>query len=38
MVSSGENHYTYFIRYKDNDYEIKISGIILPKTSAYVKS
>ena len=38
MVSSGENHYRYFIRYKDNDYEIKISGIMLPKTSAYVKS
>ena len=38
MVSSGENHYIYFIGYKDNDYEIKISGIILSKTSAYVKS
>ena len=37
MVSSGENHYIYFIGYKDNDYEIKISGIMLPKTSAYVK-
>ena len=38
MVSSGENHYIYFIGYKGNDYEIKISGIMLPKTSAYVKS
>ena len=37
-VSSGENHYIYLIGYKDNDYEIKISGIMLPKTSAYVKS
>ena len=37
-VSSGENHYIYFIGYKDNDYEIKISGIMLPKTSTYVKS
>ena len=31
MVSSGENHYRYFIGYKDNDYEIKIWGIMLPK-------
>ena len=38
MVSSGENHCIYFIGYKDNDYEIKISGTILSKTSAYVKS
>ena len=38
MVSSSENHYIYFIGYKGKDYEIKISGIMLPKTSAYVKS
>ena len=38
MVSSGENHYIYFTANKDNDYQIKISGIMLPKTSAYVKS
>ena len=38
MVSPGENHYIHFIGYKNNDYEIKISGIMLPKTSAYVKS
>ena len=38
MVSPGEKHYIYFIGYKNNDYGIKISGIILPKTSAYVKS
>ena len=38
MVSSGENHYIYFIGYKDNDYEIKISGITPPKTGTYVKS
>ena len=37
MVSSGENYYVYFIGCKDNGYEIKISGIMLPKTSAYVK-
>ena len=37
MVCSGENHYIYFIGYKDNDYEIKILGIMLPKASAYVK-
>ena len=38
MVSPSENHYIYFIGYKNNDYEIKISGIMLSKTSAYVKS
>ena len=38
MVSPGENHYIYFIGYKNNDYEIKISGIMLSKTSGYVKS
>ena len=32
MVSSGENHDVYIIGFKDNDYEIKISGIMLPKT------
>ena len=37
MVSSGENHYIYLIGYKDNDYKIKMSGIMRPKTSVYVK-
>ena len=31
MVSSGENYYIYFTGYKDNDYEIKILGIMLQK-------
>ena len=30
--------YIYIIGYKDNNYEIEISAIMLPKTSAYVKS
>ena len=38
MAFSGKNRYIYFIGNKDNDYEMKMSGIMLPKTSAYVKS
>ena len=37
-VSSGKKIYKYFIGYKDDDHKIKSSHIMLPKTSAYVKS
>ena len=38
MVSSGEKNYKYFIGYKNDDHKIKPLHIMLPKTSAYVKS
>ena len=40
MDSSGEKHYEYFIGYKgeDDDYKIKPLRIMLPNTTAYVKS
>ena len=33
-----EKHYSYFVGYLYNDYKVKSLHIILPKTSAYVKS
>ena len=36
MVSSGEKK--YFLGYKDDDYKIKPLPIMLPKTSACIKS
>ena len=38
IVSSGKKIYKCFIGYKGNDYKIKALCIMLPKTSAYVKS
>ena len=38
MVSSGEKACKNFIGYKDDDHKIKLLCIMLPKTSAYVKS
>ena len=38
MVSSGEKKYKHFIGYKDDDHKIKPLRIILPETSAQVKS
>ena len=38
MVSTGEKNYKHFISYiDDDDYVIKPSHIMLPKTSAYAK-
>ena len=37
-ISSGENNDKYFIGYLYDDYRIKSLHIMLPKTSAYVKS
>ena len=37
-ISSGENNYKCFIGYLNNDRKVKPSHIMLPKTSAYVKS
>ena len=37
-ISSGENNDKYFIGYLYDDYRIKSLYIMLPKTSAYVKS
>ena len=37
-ISFGEENYKYFIGYLYNDDKIKSLNIILPKTSAYVKS
>ena len=34
----GEKHYKYFIGYLYNDHKVKPLHIMLPKTSAYVKS
>ena len=33
-----EKHYNYFVGYFHNDYKVKSLHIVLPKTSAYVKS
>ena len=38
MVSSIEKNYKYFIGYMDHDYKTKPLCIMLPKTSAYVKT
>ena len=38
IVSSGKRIYKYFIGYKDHDHKIKPLHIMLPKTSAYMKS
>ena len=37
-ISAGEKSYKYFIGYLYDDNEIKPLHIMLPKTSAYVKS
>ena len=37
-ISSGEKNYKCFIDYLYNDYKVKPLHIMLPKTSAYVKS
>ena len=37
-ISFGESNHKYFIGYLYNDYKIKPLHIILPKTSAYVKT
>ena len=37
-ISSNEKNYKYFIGYLNNDHKVKSLHIILPKTSAYVKS
>ena len=37
-ISFGEKNYKYFIGYLYNDHKVKLLHIILPKTSAYVKS
>ena len=37
-ISSGEKHYRYFIGYMNDDFKIKSLHIMLPKTSACVKS
>ena len=37
-ISFGEKNYKYFIGYLYNDHKVKPLHIMLPKTSAYVKS
>ena len=37
-ISFGEKKYEYFVGYFYNDHKVKSRHIILPKTSAYVKS
>ena len=37
-ISSGEKNYKYFIGYLYNDHKVKPFHIMLPKTSAHVKS
>ena len=37
-IFSGEKNYKCFIGYLHNDHKIKLLYIMLPKTSAYVKS
>ena len=37
-ISSGEKNYKYFIGYLYDDYKTKPLHIMLPKTSAYIKS
>ena len=38
MVSLGKKNVKRFVGYKDDDYEIKASDIILLKISSYAKS
>ena len=38
MVSSGKKNVKRFVVYKDDDYEIRASDIILLKISPYAKS
>ena len=38
MVSSSEKNDKYFIGYEDDDYKFKPLNIMLPKSSAHVKS
>ena len=38
MVSTGEKNYKYVIGYIVDDHKIKPLRIMVPKTSAYVKS
>ena len=37
-IPFGEKNYKYFIAYLYNDHKVKPSHIMIPKTSAYVKS
>ena len=37
-ISLGEKNYKYFIGYSYNDIKVRPLNIMLPKTSAYVKS
>ena len=37
-ISSGEENYKYHIGYLYNDHKVKSLHLMLPKTSAYVKS
>ena len=37
-ISFGEKNYKYFIGYSHNNHKVKPLHIMLPKTSAYVKS
>ena len=37
-ISLGEKKYKYFIGYLDNDDKVQPLNIMLPKTTAYVKS
>ena len=37
-IFSGENNYKYLIGYKDDVYKIKTVSLLLPESSAYVKS
>ena len=37
-ISFGEKNYKYFIGYLYNEHNVKALHIILPKTSAYIKS
>ena len=38
MVFSGKKNCKYFVGYKDDNHKMKPLRIMLPKTSAYVKS
>ena len=37
-TSSGEKNYKHFIGYLYNDHKVRPVRIMLPKTSAYIKS
>ena len=37
-ISTGEKNYKYFIVYLHNDHKVNLLHMMLPKTSAYVKS